>query len=189
MPYHYLNTLRHTIRHVRSHLSPKFQQQSRNKVIQRIKKLHEWRYAKKIALYQAFQGEIDINELWRTAPLQGKSCAFPTLTDDKKLLFLPATPKTAFKKNRYGILEPNVPVTQAITAEQLDIIFMPLVAFDRTGNRLGMGSGYYDRTLAKSKSKCLIGLAYDFQEVPQLITQQWDVSLDAVITPAGIIWC
>ena len=188
MPYHHLNDLRSSLRAVRAQLSARYQHEAKNKVIQRIKKLHEWRYAKKIALYHAFQGEIDISELWQTAPLQGKQCAFPALTTEKKLLFLPATPTTPFKQNRFGIQEPNIPIEKAIHPEQFDIIFMPLVAFDSSGNRLGMGGGYYDRSLANTTPNCLIGLAYDFQKVPQLITQSWDVPLDAVITPSGIFW-
>lgn len=185
---HNLTILRNTIRNVRAHLSKSYKIQAQNKIIRQIKTLEEWRYAKKIALYHAFQGEIDLSELWRTAPLQGKYCAFPVLTEQQSLLFLPATPASSFSKNRFGIEEPNIALSQAIPPEQFDLIFMPLVAFDSACNRLGMGGGYYDRTLADSKGKCLIGLAYDFQRVPQLIPQPWDVPVDAIITPSRIFW-
>ena len=186
--HNHLNTLRNSIRIVRAKLSVEYKTQAQNKVIRQIQGLKQWRYAKKIALYHAFQGEIDLSELWRTAPLQGKYCAFPVLTEQQSLMFLPATPASSFSKNRFGIQEPDIPLERAIPPEQFDIIFMPLVAFDSACNRLGMGGGYYDRTFANSRGKYLIGLAYDFQRVPQLIPRAWDVSLDAIITPSEIFW-
>lgn len=78
-------------------------------------------------------------------------------------------------------------------ARQLDVIVCPLTAADRHGNRMGMGGGFYDTTLAKSyrtgtKKPLKIGWCYDFQVVEQLARQPWDVPLDALITPSGIRW-
>jgi 5-formyltetrahydrofolate cyclo-ligase len=73
----------------------------------------------------------------------------------------------------------------------LDVILMPLVAFDGQGNRLGMGAGYYDRTLAFLRHRRhwrkprIIGLAYEFQRMPALPAEPWDVPLDGIITEAG----
>lgn len=78
-------------------------------------------------------------------------------------------------------------------AAELDVIICPLVAVDHSGNRMGMGGGFYDTTLGKSHrsgaAKPLkIGWCYDFQVVEQLERQPWDVPLDALITPSGITW-
>ncbi|BBN82699.1 hypothetical protein PA25_26840 [Pseudoalteromonas sp. A25] len=72
---------------------------------------------------------------------------------------------------------------------ELDYLLMPLVAFDHLGNRLGMGGGYYDKTLARyykehMKKPELIGLAHDCQKVEQLPTEAWDVPLQQIITPS-----
>ena len=71
-------------------------------------------------------------------------------------------------------------------SQQLDIIFTPLVAFDDSGNRLGMGGGFYDRTLAglanKINNTAIIGLAYDQQQVDQLPLEAWDIPLPRIIT-------
>ncbi len=86
-------------------------------------------------------------------------------------------------KNCYGILEPKQ--QQAIPIEDLDILFVPLVAFDDELNRLGMGGGYYDRALSRSprpRRPLLIGLAHQGQKVAQLNTQYWDIPLDMVLT-------
>lgn len=76
---------------------------------------------------------------------------------------------------------------QKLAVSQLDVLFMPLVAFDKNGYRMGMGGGFYDRTLAKTKNKPLkIGWAYDFQQVEALAVNPWDVRLDMAITPTKL---
>lgn len=78
-------------------------------------------------------------------------------------------------------------------ARELDVIICPLVAVDLSGNRMGMGGGFYDTTLGKSyqaglKKPLKIGWCYDFQVVEQLQRQAWDVPLDGLITPSGMRW-
>ena len=65
---------------------------------------------------------------------------------------------------------------------------MPLVAFDADCTRIGMGAGYYDRTLENKKRCFLIGVAHQFQYVDYIEPQPWDVPLDAVITNKNIYW-
>ena len=95
-----------------------------------------------------------------------------------------------FRKNRFGIDEPIS--TEILNANQMNIIFIPLVGFDEFKNRIGMGGGFYDRTLAfkkrqqNYKNPKLYGLAFDCQQVEKLETQDWDVPLDAIITPGKI---
>lgn len=89
-------------------------------------------------------------------------------------------------RNRFGIREP-IKSSSPLFANQLDLVLLPLLAFDRTGNRLGMGAGYYDRALQAlvhqpSTRPRLIGLAHSFQEVESIQAQPWDVTLDAIIT-------
>src|SRR5690606_7992459 len=88
--------------------------------------------------------------------------------------------------NRFGILEPNQ-AAQSIDIQQLDLILLPLVGFDAQGRRLGMGGGYYDRSLAfkkvyKKLGPKLIGLAHAIQQVDALTVDIWDVPLDAIVT-------
>lgn len=188
MPDYFKNLLRLVLRGVRSRLSTHVQSQASERICARIKQLESYRYAKRIALYHAVEGEINLDNLWRSAPLQGKFCYFPALTADKTLVFLPATPATLFRKNRYDIPEPDVDFSLAIGINEIDIIFLPLVAFDKHGTRLGMGAGYYDRSLAQQKPNLLIGVAYDFQQQPFIKPQEWDISLQAVVTPTQIHW-
>jgi 5-formyltetrahydrofolate cyclo-ligase len=180
--------LRQSYRLVRENLSPAHQQTISSRVCARIRTLHQYRYAKRIALYQAMGGEINLDSLWNSAPLQGKYCYFPALNEDKTLSFLPANPTTPFIQNRYGIAEPDVDKSEAISPKQLDIIFVPLVVFDDQGTRLGMGAGYYDRTLAGEEHPMLIGVAYEFQHYPYIEPHSWDIPLTAVVTEHKIHW-
>ena len=154
-------------------------------ICERIRGLSSYRAAKHIALYQAVNGEIDLSQL-RLSPTH--NCYFPVIQDDKTLIFLPATSTTVFYKNKFGILEPNVLRAFARRPNQLDIIFLPLVAFDEYGTRMGMGGGFYDRTLANERPSLLIGVGYEFQRQSFIEPAAWDVPLAAVITEAHTYW-
>lgn len=180
--------MRNTIKEVRSKVSTSYRSTSSNQICTRIRALEQYRHAKNIALYFAINGEIELDSLWNSAPLQGKFCYFPALNDNLTLSFLPATPATPFKNNRYGIPEPDVSFDLAIDVEELDLMIVPLVAFDMRCTRLGMGAGYYDRTLEKKKPKHLFGVAFQFQQVDFIDPQPWDIPLDAVITQKAIYW-
>lgn len=173
---------------VRDALSANYQKKASVKICQTIRQLEQYRYAKRIALYKAISGEIDLGKLWQSAPLHGKFCYFPSLNQDKTLSFLPSTHSTPFIKNRFGIEEPDVSTTFALPPAQLDLMIIPLVAFDEHGTRLGRGAGYYDRTLAHSKPALLMGVAYEFQRQPYLEPQPWDIPLDVIVTEKETYW-
>lgn len=147
----------------------------------------------RIACYLPANGEIDPIHIMEAAWRRGKHVYLPVLSAlGHSLLFAPYHPNSDLKKNRYGILEPSTPLRHCLRARHLQLILMPLVAFDSRGNRLGMGGGYYDRSLAfrrhqkNRKSPKLIGLAHDFQRVAQLPFEAWDVPLDAIVSERRI---
>jgi 5-formyltetrahydrofolate cyclo-ligase len=90
--------------------------------------------------------------------------------------------------NRFGIPEPVVAQRQLIKPWALDMVFVPLVAFDNHGHRLGMGGGYYDRTFAFKLQRTyltgpvMVGLAHNLQHRPSIASNPWDIPLDWVIT-------
>ena len=96
------------------------------------------------------------------------------------------------RRNRYGLLEPDRDCPRLDRPRRLEAVFVPLVAVDPSGTRLGMGAGFYDRYFAFRQSGSgwrrprLIGLAYDFQRVDRIERAPWDVPLDAVLTEAGV---
>jgi 5-formyltetrahydrofolate cyclo-ligase len=150
--------------------------------------------AKRVAIYLANDGEIDPAQLLDTALKSGKQCFLPVLHPMKtnSLYFIEYTSKTQLVANKFGILEPAFNIAQVAVPWSLYIVFMPLVGFDRQGNRMGMGGGYYDRTLAfmnvqkKLKPK-LVGLAHSCQEVDLISHQSWDIPLHLIATDREII--
>lgn len=154
-------------------------------VCARIEALQHYQSAKHVALYYAVKGEINLNALPR---LPGQIHYFPVMNTDRTLSFFPTDSNTLFLKNRFGIFEPEVPHEHAIMPEQLDIIFLPVVAFDESGTRVGMGGGYYDRTLAHHSTSLLAGVAYEFQCQPYIPRQAWDVPLNVIITECTTYW-
>ena len=188
MPDYFKNLLRQNIRKVRNNLSHHYQTQASNKICTKIQQHSLYHDTKHLGIYRAIGGEINLESLWQASLTQGKLCYFPTLTANKSLIFLPATPTTPFRTNRYNILEPDVDPSEAIAIQDLDILFLPLVAFDKYGTRLGMGAGYYDRALAQQKPQWLIGVAHDFQYQTLIIPEKWDIALHATITPDHLFW-
>ncbi|MCT8987657.1 5-formyltetrahydrofolate cyclo-ligase [Shewanella phaeophyticola] len=143
--------------------------------------------AQHVAVYLTHDGELAtqklIDALWELninvyLPLIHPFCK-------GHLLFVRYTRDSVMVKNQYGISEPKLNVQHVITVEQLDMIITPMVAFDAHGNRMGMGGGYYDRTLSQvvNNKPLAVGFAHDCQEVSQVPTDFWDVPLPVIITP------
>ena len=99
---------------------------------------------------------------------------------------------TPMAPNRFGIPEPDLPAASRCPVLALDLVLVPLVAFDEAGNRLGMGGGFYDRTFRYLRHRTcwrrphLVGIAYDAQRVPAIDARRWDVPLDAVVTETAL---
>jgi len=144
-----------------------------------------------IACYYPFNNEFDclpiITAIWQA----NKNCYLPIISSDDSagLAFVCYQQNTLLQPNRFHIPEPAS--EDFFTAEKLDLVLLPLVGFDARGNRLGMGAGYYDRTFKTSKNirQCfLLGLAYEAQEIFSIPHDEWDVSLNGVLTEKRMIF-
>ncbi len=141
-----------------------------------------------IALYLQQDGELDpyptIEALWALH----KQVYLPVIEKHRnQLKFAAYHPGSEMRLNRFGIAEPSV--TEFFPIGDIDIVCLPLVAFTEQGQRLGMGGGFYDRTLEKYANNTnlkKIGLAYEFQKQPQLPTETWDQSMDMIVTEKKI---
>ncbi len=183
--------LRTQMRKQRSLLSDAERQSRAIKLSRIIAASRIFQKSQHIAFYLASDGEIDLLPLLKLACKQNKYCYLPVLGlgHSRSLWFLPYTPNTSLYRNRFGINEPeHQHSARQRKVKSLDLILMPLVAFDNHGNRLGMGGGFYDRTLAylhnrrQWRKPQLIGTAFNFQQVEQLDTRIWDVPLDGIAT-------
>ena len=145
-----------------------------------------------IASYLPFRGELDTQPLIKGIWKAGKIGYLPILIigEGKTLEFARYDEGDVLEPNHLSILEP-ADSTRKIQPEHLEMVILPLVAFDLQGNRLGTGGGYYDRTFAFMHAKpikrpLLIGLSYSFQQVDLLPKDPWDVKLDAILTEKGL---
>lgn len=181
--------IRLAIRKKRQQLSSIFHFQASLAINHYIVSTPWFRRSRRIAFYQAIQGELDPSHLMRCAWKMHKTCYLPICypLNRQSLLFMPYFSGEKLQLNRYGILEPCIGTHAFCKPFALDLVFMPLVAFDREGNRLGWGKGYYDRTFAYLRrfplqsKPLLVGLAYGFQEVEQILAQPWDIPLHKII--------
>jgi 5-formyltetrahydrofolate cyclo-ligase len=136
-----------------------------------------------LAGYWAMDGEIGLHALQLQLPASLIYC-LPLLHNDRTLRFAPWRAGDPLVTNRYGIPEPDISPDSALKAEDMAAIVLPLVGFDARCQRLGMGGGWYDRTLAfrqaQRHSPVFIGAGFSVQEVPHLHNAAWDVPLDAI---------
>lgn len=185
-----LSRLRREMRAHRQQLSHQTLSQHSRQLLHLACNYKPFRHSRRIAFYIASRGEIDPSPLLAMALEAGKRPYLPILKRRPAtgLWFAPYQDGDRLITNRFGIPEPKLRHREIVMPWALDMVFVPLVAFDATGNRLGMGGGYYDRTFACRLQRThwrgpwLIGLAHEFQRVSSLPKQVWDIPLDAVIT-------
>ncbi|KAB2935580.1 MAG: 5-formyltetrahydrofolate cyclo-ligase [Candidatus Contendobacter sp.] len=183
--------LRQRLRALRRASSPAERRQAALAVACRLENWPVWVGATRVAGYWACDGELDPAPLLEHAWVAGRSVYLPVLDGECSLRFAPYPPGARLRRNRFNIPEPEVSPMEWLEPSRLDVVLAPLVAFDRTGTRLGMGGGFYDRAFAflrdpsyRGHRPVLLGLGYEFQKVVELIRQPWDVPLDAAVTEA-----
>lgn len=186
--------LRRFLRTQRRQLNTGQQNHAAMKVLQHLRcQPLLWR-SRHIALYLASDGEVSPHYIAEALWAAGKHCYLPILHPQKNghLLFAEYTPNTALVVNRYGILEPPLRRNTLRRPEQLDLVLMPLVGFDRRGHRLGMGGGYYDRTFAfkhqvRNRKPHLVGLAHQCQQLERCPNDDWDIPVAMVVSDSGVV--
>ena len=180
-------THRQHYRQLRRDLAREQHQQLSQQACQRLIDSTLLQDKKNIACYLAQDGEVDTTTLIQWLWQQQKHCYLPTIDRNTKVLSFACYEKDSkMQNNQYDIAEPITEKT--ITAEDCDAIIAPLVAFDKQGHRLGMGGGFYDRTLAKTTRKPLfIGLAFSLQQGEKLDTETHDIKLTHIVSEAFIL--
>jgi len=179
--------LRSDLRQRRKAVSTNEQDTAAQALVNSVITLPNWTAARKVALYLAADGEISTCALVKLTRGLTKSIFLPRITDND-LGFAPWYKDAALSPNRYNIPEPMKDEVLC-PASQLDIIFLPTVGWDRRGGRLGMGGGFYDRTLTDITGPLLVGLAYENQRVDDIPIERWDIPLDYVATDTALYHC
>ncbi|MBN1684585.1 MAG: 5-formyltetrahydrofolate cyclo-ligase [Gammaproteobacteria bacterium] len=192
MSYH--QEIRKKIFKERDQLSQTLQSKFAQKAADHLIHSNLFKKAQHIACYIKVGAEIDpypiIEKIW----IQNKKCYLPVIDPVQygKMYFAPYQQGDRLVKSRFRIPEPIFDTTQFIDPQKLDLVILPLSAFDRKGNRIGTGGGYYDRAFyfikkgAIKKRPILCGLAYSFQEIEDVKPSEWDVPIDAIVTELGL---
>lgn len=182
--------LRRRIRERRRALSGAQRQDAQRRAGRRLRLLPPLWRARSVAVYLAADGEADPAAIAAGALMRGQRVYAPVLHGET-LRFARLTDGTPLRRNRFGILEPAA-AADRIDPRRLDVVLTPLVAFDDSGARIGMGGGCYDRCFSFLKRRRrwirpkLIGFAYEFQRLRTVSRNAWDVPLWAAVTDRGI---
>ncbi len=182
--------LRKELRSQRRQLSSDDRIRKSNALIAQVLRHRSYRQAQHIAFYSAFDGEVDVAALLLHAYNNNKHCYLPVLPKiaGQKMRFAPYHDGLVNKLNHFGISEPFYQARTMRAATKLDLVLMPLVGFDESGQRLGMGGGFYDRCFefrrirTRWRKPMLLGVGFECQKVDCLVHETWDVAMDACVT-------
>ena len=159
-----------------------------------LEQLPEFLVDARIAGYWAVGGEMPLHAVYTSLRTREQRYFLPLLAEPGLLRFAAWQPGAPLRHNRYGIPEPEV-AQGDVAPSELDVVLLPLLGFDRKGNRLGMGAGYYDRSFAflrdapRPARPLLVGIGYHFQELAQIAAEAWDIRLDFIATDRELIAC
>ena len=146
-----------------------------------------WR-SRRIGAYWANDGEVSLAPLLGELEYRNRQLALPVVSTAGRMAFYRYHRAAPMLVNRYGIPEPG-PGSAFVDGRSLDLILLPLVAFDEYGVRLGMGAGYYDRflgALPDPRRPRIVGIAHEVQRsADPLPFQDWDIPLDGIVTERG----
>jgi len=180
------STLRKLYKEKRNALSVEACEQGSLQIANACQKLPLWSYSNfHLFLPIAHHKEVDTEPLLTLLKGRDKDVIVPKMEEDGQLSHFLLTDQTPIRNNALGIPEPQKGI--AIQPHQIEVVFVPLLAFDRKGNRIGYGKGYYDRFLAGCKSDVVkVGLSFFKAHDEFLPTETTDVGLDYVVTPEKI---
>ncbi len=187
-------TLRRELSERRRALDTRTRLAAADAVLEHLKALPAFIEDEVVAGYWAVKGELPLHRVAAECLKRGQHWHLPVI-GEATLRFAPMAAGTPVLPNRYGIPEPIVAADRLREPAALELVLVPLVGFDRRGNRLGSGAGWYDRSFAflcsgqRPRAPVLVGVAYAFQEIAALPAEDWDVPLDFVVTERELIDC
>jgi len=186
--------LRARLRAERAALAPQQRIAAAQSLHATLEQLPEFLVDTRVAGYWAVGGEMPLLALLGPLRARAQRYHLPVIGVDNTLRFAPWQAGAPVQANRYGIPEPES-AADLVAPEAMELVLVPLLGFDRRGNRLGMGAGYYNRGFAflrdavRPAQPLLVGIGYHFQEVAALPSEPWDVRLDFVATDRELIDC
>jgi 5-formyltetrahydrofolate cyclo-ligase len=182
------NLLRAQIRAQRRQMDSAWRDRASRAIIARLETLPVFQRARCIQTYVALRPEVDTHGLIRRLLRAGKQVAAPRIASGQELQQYRLNDFSELQVGAFGILEPPPDPSRRAMPAQFDLVLVPGLAFDRTGNRLGAGQGYYDRFLAGIAAP-KIALAFAFQIIEQIPVEPHDQRIDMIVTENEVITC
>lgn len=148
-------------------------------IMHQVEALPNFQQARTVLLYWSMADEVQTHDFvnkW----YKDKVLLLPCVDGDDLVLRRYTGPECMVAGEQFGIGEPTGPAFTNLDA--VELIIVPGVAFDRTGNRMGRGRGFYDRLLKSTPKALKVGVAFDFQMIEEVPVEEFDVKMDAVIT-------
>jgi 5-formyltetrahydrofolate cyclo-ligase len=186
---------RRRLRALRLSLDARWKRSAEQRICMELLRLSALRRGARVGVYLAMPGEVDLRACFARAWRRGIRLHVPRIASRRRgrMHFVAWTPRTARCMNTYGIEEPAG--TDGLRpVVDLDVVVLPTLGFDRDGNRLGMGAGFYDRALQRRRDDArrwrrprLVGVAFACQELPAIPASPWDVRLDVIVTEREVI--
>ena len=177
--------IRQEIGSKRKKLEPDWLKTESTHLIHRFQSLKTFQDSKIIALYKAIGGEVSLEPLFSNCWKQGKRTCIPLFNEQSRLYEMAEiSATTRFRIGHFGIQEPVEP--SLLNISKINLIAVPGVAFDAAGNRLGRGGGYYDRILAELQG-ISIGIAFNFQILPDIPCETHDKPVNLVVTESKLL--
>ncbi|MDY6948231.1 MAG: 5-formyltetrahydrofolate cyclo-ligase [Pseudomonadota bacterium] len=186
--------LRRQMRRQRRLLSPAARAEAHRQIARILNSPALLRPGHRVAVYFAYGYEADLRDVIEVARRRGCLLYLPVITHFRhsRMRFVRYRIDSVMRVNRYGIAEPDPRHAEVVPVRRLDLVLLPLVAFDERGWRLGSGAGFYDRSLhhlragRRWRRPRLLGVAYECQRVARLQPDRWDVPLDGIVTERGL---
>ncbi len=161
------------------------------RIMDRVLALPEYTRAATVMFYIDVRAEVRTRQALPAALASGKTIVVPWCNEHGELELFRLESMDELELGMYRILEPKAELRhrrdKQVTPEQLDLILVPGVAFDRRGGRTGHGKGYYDKLLQHARTDApLVGLAFECQLFPEIPMQEHDIFMDRVVTEAVV---
>ncbi len=179
--------LRSALKNRRDSLTKDQQENEAKKILPLVLSLPAWKNSQTVCLYASFAGELPTQSLLIATLQSGKKLLLPRVNPNHQPSLHVVDDLSKLTLSPLGIFEPSETAPR-MSPLSVDFFLVPGIAFDRHGNRLGHGSGFYDRLLAEIKSDAFcLGYAHNFQLVPSIPHEAHDKKVHAIATPSGII--
>jgi len=175
---------------IRKNLSETELLEKSKQIEKRLYKMKEFQQASTILFYVSYDNEVYTHDMIKENLSSGKNVVAPITDAEKHCLILSKLNNWEdLECSTYSILEPKKNCVREVSLDKIDLILVPGVVFDESGNRIGHGMGYYDKLLRNSKNATHVGLAFELQIVDNIPVEEHDVKVDKIVTEERIINC